>query len=49
MWYLKQANPNLKILTINCVEQKELEELKEEHHGTAHFIIATPESMTKTY
>ena len=49
MWYLKQANPNLRILTINCVEQKKLDALEEEHQGTAHYIIATPESMTKTH
>ena len=42
-------NPNLKILTINCVEQKLVDELKEKHHGTAYFIIATPESMKKTH
>lgn len=49
MWYLKQANPNLKILTINTVEQKQLKELDKESHGTAHFIIVTPESITKTH
>jgi uncharacterized iron-regulated protein len=49
MWYLKQANPDLRILTINCVEQKEIEKLETEYEGTAHFIIATPESMTKTH
>lgn len=49
MWYLKQANPDLKILTINTVEQKKIDELDKEHESTAHFIIATPESMTKTH
>ena len=49
MWYLKQANPDLKILTINCVEQEQLEKLDTENEGTAHFIIVTPESMTKTH
>lgn len=49
MWYLKQANPDLRILTINCVEQKAIEKLETEYEGTAHFIIATPESMTKTH
>jgi uncharacterized iron-regulated protein len=49
MWYLKQANPDLKILTINCVEQKSLEKLETENESTAHFIIVTPESMTKTH
>ncbi|MDB4533531.1 ChaN family lipoprotein [Vicingaceae bacterium] len=49
MWYLKKANPDLRILTINCVEQKDLEKLELENESTAHFIIATPESMTKTH
>jgi len=49
MWYLKQANPDLKILTIHCVDQKDLEKLETENESTAHFIIVTPESMTKTY
>jgi uncharacterized iron-regulated protein len=49
MWYLKQANPNLKIMTINCVEQKNLEKLEDEYESSAHFIIVTPESMTKTH
>ena len=49
MWYLKQANPDLKILTIANVEQDQIDSLKLENKGIAHFIIATPESMTKTY
>ena len=49
MWYLKQANPDLKILTINTVEQKKIEVLEKEFEGTAHFIISIPETMTKTY
>ena len=48
-WYLKQANPDLRILTINCIEQAQIDELDKEHHGTAHIIIVTPESMTKTH
>jgi uncharacterized iron-regulated protein len=48
-WYLKQANPELKVATINCVEQKQLKELDKENLSTAHFIIATTESMTKTH
>tara|TARA_B100000809_G_scaffold139066_1_gene136691 strand:- start:8628 stop:9494 length:867 start_codon:yes stop_codon:yes gene_type:complete len=45
MWYLKQENPDLKILTIHCVEQKELKKLAPENESTAHFILVTPESM----
>jgi uncharacterized iron-regulated protein len=49
MWYLKQENPNLKILTIHCVEQKSLKKLALENESTAHFIIVTPESMTQAH
>lgn len=49
LWYLKKANPDLKVATINCVEQKEIEELLDENKATAHYIIATPETMTKTH
>lgn len=48
-WYLKKANPDLKVATINCVEQKKIQELEKENLSTAHFIIATPESITKTH
>jgi len=49
LWYLKQANPDLKVATISCVEQKVLDALDEENKSLAHFIIATPETMTKTH
>lgn len=48
VWYLKQANPDLKVATINCVEQDNVEELNKENLSTAHYIIATPTAMTKT-
>jgi uncharacterized iron-regulated protein len=49
MWYLKKANPDLKVLTINFVEQENIEALEIENESTAHFIIASPTTMTKTY
>ena len=49
MWYLKHANPDLKVLTIASVEQEKIDSLAEENKGLAHFIIATPASMTKTH
>lgn len=49
LWYLKKANPDLKVATISCVEQNTLNELEESNKGLAHFIIATPETMTKTH
>jgi uncharacterized iron-regulated protein len=49
MWYLQQTQPSLKIITISCVEQNQLDELDEENIGIADFIIVIPETMTKTY
>jgi len=49
VWHLKKANPDLKILTVTTVEKAEIEVLSEEEKNKADFIIAVPESMTKTY
>jgi hypothetical protein len=49
VWYLKQANPKLKILTIGTTEQSQLSTLEAETKGLADFILVTPEGMTKTY
>lgn len=48
-WYLKKANPDLKILTIGATEQDEINYLDKESYGLANFIICTPGSMSKTY
>jgi uncharacterized iron-regulated protein len=47
-WYLKQANPDLKIVTIHTVSQVEVSELTEENKGKADFTICVDEDMTKT-
>ncbi len=49
VWYLKQANPDLKIMTISSVEQADLETLEEENHNLADFILVVDEDMTKTH
>lgn len=49
VWYLLQANPNLKIVTISSVQQKNIEELEEGYLNKANFIVAIPENMTTTY
>jgi uncharacterized iron-regulated protein len=48
-WYLKQQNPNLKILVISSTEQTDITQLKAESNDSGDFIICTPSSMTKTY
>lgn len=49
MWYLKQENPDLKILTISTVDQDTITDLKEEFKNVADFILCVPADMTKTY
>lgn len=48
-WYLKKAEPSLRISTIHTVEQTSIEKLEEANQGTADFIICIPKDMTKTY
>lgn len=48
-WYLKQQNPDLKILVISSTEQKDINQLEVESNDSGDFIICTPSSMTKTY
>lgn len=47
-WYLKSANPNLKILTIATVSQKDILKLEKEHYNKADFILVVDEDVTKT-
>ncbi|HLP63398.1 ChaN family lipoprotein [Flavobacterium sp.] len=48
-WYLLQQNPDLKIITIATVEQKDLSKLENEHYNKADFILVIDEDATKTY
>lgn len=45
-WYLKEANPKLKIISIASVEQEEIETLSKENLNKADFILCIPESMS---
>lgn len=49
VWYIRQAQPDLKILTIASVEQDSVDVLKEENLNLADFTICIPSSMCKTY
>jgi uncharacterized iron-regulated protein len=49
VWHIRRSDPDLKIITISTVEAEDISELNEEDKGKADFIIAVPESMTKTY
>jgi len=49
VWYLLQARPDLRILTVETVLQKDNSKLEDENTGIANFVVCVPESMTKTY
>lgn len=49
MWYLKQADERLKIVTISSVEQDTISELSNDYKNKADFILVTPSAMTKTH
>lgn len=49
IWYLKQAYPDTKIMTINTVEQDDIHTLEEKTKGTADFIIVLPSDSPKSY
>lgn len=47
--YLKQQNPDLKIMVISSTEQKDNIKLDEKAMDSGDFIICTPSTLTKTY
>jgi uncharacterized iron-regulated protein len=49
MWYLKQLNEKMTIVTISTVEQGDPRIMSPDHLGLADFIIVVPTTMTKTY
>ena len=48
-WYLKQGNPELKIMTIATVSQKDISRIEKENVKLADFIIVVDEDVTKTF
>ncbi len=49
VWYLKQARPELNVMTVTTVSQKDIKKLLAENKGKADFIICVDEDMTNTY
>lgn len=49
VWYLNQANPDLKVFTLSVAEQSQIDSVEEEHQGKADVLILVPATMTKTY
>jgi uncharacterized iron-regulated protein len=48
-YFLKEKNPDLNIVTISTVLQKDVLKLEDDNKEKANFIICVPESMTTTY
>jgi uncharacterized iron-regulated protein len=48
-WYIRNLNPNIKMITISSVEQDNIDKLDDENKKTADYTILIPSSMTKTY
>ena len=48
IWYLRQANSELRIVSISSTEQADIKTLAKESEGVADYILVTPESMTKS-
>jgi len=48
-WYIRERDPEISIMTIATVEQKDVKDLEKENLGKADFIIVVDEDMTKTH
>ncbi|MCF8258627.1 MAG: ChaN family lipoprotein, partial [Flavobacteriales bacterium] len=49
LWYLLQARPSLKVVTISTVQQTDPRKLDREHHGKADFIICVDADVPGSY
>ncbi len=49
IWYLNRYRENLKIVTLETVNQKDISTLGKENIGIASYIFAVPNNMTTTY
>ena len=49
VWYILQRFPEMALMTINTVEQENVNELEEKHLGTADYIMVTPLDGPKSY
>lgn len=49
IWYLQQYKPEVDYRSISVVSQDDISKLEKDYHHRAHYIICTPNSMTKTH
>lgn len=47
--YLKAYMPRIKVMTVGCIRQDEIDRLGEESFGRADYLICVPTDMTMTY
>ncbi len=48
-WYLKQKNPEINIITLTTISQKDISTLNTEYTGTADYIICVDKNLTPTH
>ncbi len=48
LWYLNKYNPSIKVATVTCVLQDDIEKMSDENKGLADFVVVIPTSMTRT-
>jgi hypothetical protein len=49
IWYLNKYDPGVRVMTITCVLQDDIEKMNDESKDLADFVIVIPTSMTRTY
>lgn len=49
IWYMQQYKPELNYRSISVVNQDDITKLEKEYLHKAHYVICTPNSMTKTH
>ena len=49
VWYIKQSAQDMKVITIQLLEQEDISSLDNDHLGKADYLIVIPSDMTKTY
>ncbi len=49
IWYIRQQNPDLKIVNIDVETQEDVRKLDKKHKGKADFIIAVDKDMPASY
>lgn len=49
VWYIQQADPDMKYATISTVSQEDINKLEVENRGRADYIICVDSDMTTTY